>query len=146
MKNFLIITIIAVVIAGGLSFFGGMKYGESKNSQGGTSGVNSSFGGGQQRMRQGGNFGVGQRSGFGQGGFVNGEIISKDATTMTVKLGDGGSKIVFFSSSTSIMKSAGGSLNDLLLGGQITVMGKTNSDGSVTAETIQVRPAVPGGK
>lgn len=72
-------------------------------------------------------------------GFVNGEIIAKDDKSITLKLRDGGSKIVFFSDSTEITKTAKGLVDDLRTGQQIVVNGNQNPDGSVTAETIQLR-------
>ena len=76
---------------------------------------------------------------------VSGDIISKDAMSITVKLRDGGSKIVFFSDTTEISRFASGSASDLLVGKSVMVNGKTNDDGSVTAQSIQLRPAVVDG-
>ena len=59
---------------------------------------------------------------------------------MTVKLQDGGSKIVILTDSTAINKSAEGSREDLKIGGKVGVFGTENSDGSVTAQNIQLDP------
>ncbi|OIO07392.1 hypothetical protein CO115_00755 [Candidatus Falkowbacteria bacterium CG_4_9_14_3_um_filter_36_9] len=56
---------------------------------------------------------------------------------------DGGSKIVFLSDSTSIGKTTDGTVADLEAGKQVTINGKDNSDGSVTAQSIQIRPNLP---
>jgi len=72
---------------------------------------------------------------------VMGEIIAKDEQTVTVKLSDGGSKIVFFSDTTQIDKFAAGTLADLEIGMTIIANGTANQDGSVVAKTIQLRPA-----
>ncbi len=72
-------------------------------------------------------------------GFVTGEILSKDAQSLTLKLRDGGSRIVLISSSTSVEKTASGSLNDLAIGKAISVQGSPNQDGSITAQTIQLQ-------
>jgi len=38
------------------------------------------------------------------------------------------------------MKAAQGSMSDLSIGENVTVTGVTNSDGSITAQSVQVRP------
>ncbi len=151
--NKLIIIIIAVtIIVGGGSFYGGVKYAESKNSQNRLPQANfqnlqNLSSEERQVMLQnlGTNAGgsrVGKTGGQTGGNFISGEIISKDDKSVTVKLQDGGSKIIFFSDSTEITKLAQGFLNDLTVGAQISVNGTANSDGSATAQTIQLRPTL----
>ena len=119
-----------------LGFFGGMKYQERKAPQmfRQFSGPNGARDAGQRRLNQ---------------GFrpVNGEILSKDEQSITIKLQDGGSKIVFISDSTSVMKSTQGSLGDIAVGGQVMATGSPNPDGSISAQSIQIRsivqPAAP---
>lgn len=149
-KTLPIILLAAVIIAGG-GFYGGMKYGQTKGLQG--------FAGGdfqelrnlspeerQQRFQELGanadsaSGGMRGASRIGLGG-VAGEIIAKDEQSITVKLPDGGSKIVFFSDSTDIAKFATGTKDDLEVGETIMVNGKTNEDGTITAQSIQIRPA-----
>lgn len=128
--------IITVIIAGGAGFYGGMKYGQSA----GSSAANPrNF---EVNGQQPGGSGAGRRGGIGQnGGFVGGEIIAKDDKSITVKLQNGSSKIVFLSNSTPVMKSVQGSSSDLSIGEQVTVTGSANSDGSITAQSVQIRPA-----
>jgi hypothetical protein len=133
-KQTVIMIAIALVINGG-SFYGGIKYDQAQRaaSRGQfPSGQMGQFGGqqngGQKGMRAGGNF-------------VGGEILSKDDKSITIKLQDGGSKIVFLSASTQIMKSTAGSLEDLAVGTVVTTTGPANPDGSITAQSIQTRPA-----
>lgn len=71
---------------------------------------------------------------------VAGEIISKDEKSVTVKLRDGGSKIVFYYDGTKIDKFVSGNAADLEVGKNVVVSGTTNFDGSVTAQSVQVRP------
>ena len=55
---------------------------------------------------------------------------------------DGSSKIVFYSESTKIQKTADGTGANLAIDQEVTASGAANSDGSLTAQTIQVRPDV----
>jgi len=139
----LILFIIVLIIVGAGAFLGGMKYQQNKISSQRTSFQNLSPEERQQRLRElGANTGAGFRGGADNGqrsGFTAGEIIAKDDKSVTVKLQNGGSKIVFLSDSTEITKSAAGALSDLEIGKNIIVNGTANSDGSVTAQTIQLR-------
>jgi hypothetical protein len=60
---------------------------------------------------------------------------------VTIQLRSGSTQIIFLSTSTPIMKTLAGSMSDLAPGDQVTVIGTTNSDGSLTATTIQLRAA-----
>src|SRR5665647_556827 len=140
-KKNIIIGVILVVLMGCGVFYGGMQYGTSKTraAQAASRG-NFSGGNGGQRGPQGGQNG-GSRSGGGAG-FINGDILSKDDTSITVKSQDGSSKIIFFSDSTTIGKTTDGSIADLNMGQRVMVNGKANSDGTIAAQNIQIRPAV----
>jgi hypothetical protein len=137
-KNIYIISIALILVIAG-AFYGGMKYSESKVPNG-VSGA-----------RNPGNFSqVGRQQGFqgmrnGQSGanFINGDIIANNGNTITVKLRDGGSKIVFLSDSTQITKSTDGTRDDLVVDKSVMINGQQNSDGSVTAQMIQIRPQMP---
>jgi len=145
-----IIIVVALVVGVG-GFYGGMKYTESKSPQIGFARAdlqNLSPEERQQKMQElGGAGALGERAGDfrGQVGAVggrslSGEIISQSEDSLTLKLADGSTKIVFISESTQITKSVEGSLTDLGEGEQIFVGGTENSDGSYTAKTIQLRP------
>lgn len=121
---------------GGGAFYGGLQYAKA-------SGPTARAAGGRMgtfAQRTGGPIGApgGQVRVFGGG--TTGEILSKDDASMTLKLMDGGSKIVFFSASTTVGKMTSGTLEDLTQGTNVIVMGNANSDGSVTASQIQIRP------
>lgn len=142
------VIILVAVIAGGGGFYSGMKYGQSKVSSSGQNDfrnfANMTPEQRQQRMQQfGANGGTRTGTPDGQrgmmGGVVGGEIISKDDKSVTVKLRDGGSKLIFLSDSTEVVRSVSSTANDLEVGKNISVNGTTNSDGSMTAQTIQVR-------
>ena len=124
MKILITLVAIAIVVGGG-AFYGGIKYSESIRQ-----GLRSGMGGGQSGQ-------FGNRNG---GNFISGEIISKDDKSVTIKLRDNGSKIVFYSDTTEISKFVDGNSNDLEISKNISVNGETSQDGSVTAQSIQIRP------
>jgi hypothetical protein len=128
--------IILLIVVAGLSFYFGTKIG-SPNQQ---------LPGQNRQFTQGSFTGKSLPSGMigrGNGVGTTGEILSQDATSITLKMRDGGSKIVFTSGTTEITKSVKGTLKDLTTGETIMVTGTTNPDGSMTAQTIQVRPPMP---
>jgi hypothetical protein len=127
-KNLIICGIVVVLVGAGC-FFSGMKYQQSKRSPMGQ------FGNVQGRV--GGNRVNNFRP-------VNGEIISSDDKTITVKLQDGSSKIILYSNTTAINKAAAGTKEDLTNGTKVAVIGAENTDGSVTAQSIQLNPMMRG--
>lgn len=141
MKNKSLVIGIIVVAVGAGGFFGGMQYQKLKApsfAERGSGNVRGQF-------TQGGDHQPGQDDGFrgrfsGQGRPVFGEVIAKDSESITVKIEDGGSKIVFISDTTIVAKTDEGSLDDLTEGVQVLVFGSENEDGSVTAENIQLNP------
>ncbi len=136
-KNLIIAVIVTAAIAGGGGFFGGMKYGQGSAPKTGAGqfAINGARSGGSaasNRLRGG-------------AGFVNGDILSIDDKSITVKNRAGGSQIIFFAPSTAIGKTTAGTSADLSVGENVMVNGTPNSDGTVTATNIQIRPAGLGG-
>ncbi len=129
--NKTIIIIVAIILIAG-AFYGGIKYNQTQVASA-QSARFAAFGGGTG--------GTGGRRGMMGGGVASGEIIAKDATSVTIKLRDGSTKIVLVSPSTTISKSTSGSAADLTIGKQISAIGTANSDGSITSQSIQLRPA-----
>ncbi len=129
-KTTVVILIILVIAVAGGAFYGGMLYGKSQNTR-------PSFAAGNfQTLRQGRN------NGADGGSIISGDVISADSSSITLSLpNNGGSKIIFYSQTTQISKFDSGSSSDLTTGATVTVNGTTNADGSVTAQSIQIRPA-----
>lgn len=135
--------VILLIVAVG-SFYAGQHYtGRGVAARGGYA-----AGGMNMPMGQGAGFAgrtaggpAGGRAGATGGGLVSGSIVSKDADSITVSLAGGGSEVVYLSASTSVMKSDTGSASDLAAGQNVTIMGAKNSDGSVSATSVQIRPA-----
>ncbi len=144
-KNIGIVAVVAIVAFGGGVFYGkystGTTLADLKNMSNqdrrtalSDAGIN--FGGGM-------NGGNGRRSNVGASGdqFISGEVLSIDAKSITLKLQDGGSKIIYTSADTKISKSVPGASNDIKQQMQIVISGSANESGDVTAKTIQIRPA-----
>ena len=90
---------------------------------------------------------MGRRGATGGSGntFVDGQIIAMDATSLTLQLRNGNSQIVFYSTSTPILKMTSGTVSDLAEQKEVVVTGTQNPDGSVTAQSIQLRSqGIPG--
>lgn len=138
-------TIIVGIIVAVLAFYGGMQYQKGKAS---TNGGNYNRGGMMQGLNGGSYTGSGAGGGrtggrMANGGFASGDILSKDDKSVTIKLRNGGSQIVLFSDKTQVVKSDQGALTDLAVGQSLTITGTSNPDGSLTADSIQIRPARP---
>lgn len=123
MENNYLVTAILVIVFAGVGFYGGMKY---QQNQRGT-------------MRNGriGATGVNNRGGFRP---VAGEIISADEKSITVKLQDDSSKIILINDKTVINKTQTVNKSELKVGEKVSVFGSENSDGSVTAQNVQLNP------
>lgn len=83
----------------------------------------------------------GGRAGGAGGGFVAGQIMSVSSSSLTISLPNGNSEIVFYSDSTSVIKPMPAPISSLTPGTMVMIGGTANSDGSLTAQSIQVRTA-----
>jgi len=125
--SLIIIAIIVLIVVGIGAFYGGMLYGKSQSK----TTASSSF----QTFR-------GARTGASGASIILGDIIGEDSTSITLQLPNGsGSKIIFYSDTTQISKTTTGAASDLTNGTSVNVTGIANADGSVTANSIQIRPA-----
>jgi hypothetical protein len=132
MQSKILVAIVVIVAVG--AFFGGMKYQQAQGM-------------GQRQLQFTGGPG-GQNGGFGRrfGGAgsnaqaARGQVVSLDSSNITLKLSDGSTKLINLSGSTSYMKADKASANDIKTGTTIMVFGTTNSDGSITAQNVQLNP------
>lgn len=134
-KNIIIqIGIALVLVAGG--FFGGKAY--QANKQPSFPGAN---GKGPTAL---GSPPAGAKNGqpAGAGGANSGSITAKDDKSITIKLSTGSMKTIYYTSSTTVSKQSQGSLDDLQTGTNVSIMGSSNSDGSMAAQNIQIMSAV----
>ena len=125
--------IIGGVIIAAIFFFIGDKVGSHTPSQ------PQGFGGGMMNG-QGGQGRMGMRR---AGGFANGTILSMTDSSITVTLQNGGSQTIYFTPTTSILKSVAGVTTDLKAGEMITATGTPNADGSIAATNVTIRPTPP---
>ena len=129
MKKNIIILIIAIIVAAGAGFFGGMQY---QKMAGAKIAIN-------QAANRGNFTGAraGARTGANGAGFTSGQILSKTDNSLTIKLTAGGSEIVFLAPSSQIMRSSTTTIANLNIGDNVMITGTANSDGTITARTIQ---------
>lgn len=135
MQKTILGALIAVIIVGVGAFYAGMFYGKSRVATGGA--TPGQFGQGGQLMGRG--------AGRQGGGFTAGQIVSASNGAITIQMQNGSTQIVLVGTSTQILKSTAGTPSDLTSGTNVVVSGTPNSDGSLTAQSIQIRPAGTGG-
>ena len=134
MKNQKILFAVVLIIVASASFFGGMKYQQSK-----TPSFSSRFQDFQGMRNIPADSQNGNRARIG-GDQTIGEIISADDTGITIKLADGSTKNIIVPDSATINKTDTGAKTDLTMGTSVIVFGSANSDGSITAQSIQLNP------
>lgn len=121
--------LISIIVAGGVGYYVGSHH---PSVQAGRAG---GFAGGAPGAQRGG-----FARGAATGGMVNGSVVSLADNILTIKGRDGGSRVVLFTGSTKVSKSVDGARTDVKEGTNVLIIGSQNSDGSVTAETVQIRP------
>jgi hypothetical protein len=130
MKNKLVLTgVVALIVGLGIGYFGATTFtaAPAKTVSGFTRGAGGGF--------------AGARGGTTGGGFLTGTVASVGSGSITLNTNDGSSHVVLVTPQTSISKSVEGSLTDIVVGSTVIVSGTTNSDGSVSAALVQIRPA-----
>lgn len=134
MKNKLILAVIVSLFVG---VTGGFLVG--KNQAVGIGGENrENFRGGTAGMgNRPGGVGLNRMVGFRP---INGEIISVEEGSMTVKTEDGSTKLILVSDKTVYNQTTKINRDSLKVGDKIGAFGTTNQDGSVSAQNIQINP------
>ncbi len=130
-KNMMVVVaVVLIIVAAAGGFFAGLMYQKNQTPALGTTSR--------------GNFAAraGQNAAFRP---VRGQVLSMSDTTLTVKMSDGSTKIVVLSSSTAFMQSTKAALTNVKTGDTVNVVGTVNSDGSVTAQDVQINPPAQGG-
>ena len=126
MKNNVFSFILIAVISLGVGFYAGSFYQknqqQSRFSQFGTRNFSA--------QNQGRRFGMGIRP-------ISGQIIKKENDSITVKT-QNGTRIVFFTDKTNIVKTTKTKIEDLKENETVFIVGQENSDGSITAQNIQI--------
>ncbi len=135
-KKHLIGAVVILIIIAGAAFWGGMAYGKGQAASARAAAFGNFVGG----------TGAAGRTGFtgrtgAAGGGTAGKIISTSQGSITVELPSGSTQIVLLGDTTQILKTTSGSAADLTTGTNVVVSGPSNSDGSLTASSVQVRPA-----
>ena len=74
-----------------------------------------------------------------------GSVTAIDSQSITLQLANGNSENVFYSSSTPVIVPQPASISSITPGTNVIITGTSNSDGSLTAQSIQVRNANPPG-
>lgn len=137
-KNTIGAALIALIIGMGIGYTGDQMFARPSTLSQNASG----FGGGQYGGA-GGMMRGGARSGGMVGGFLTGTVAAKDQGSVTLNTRDGSSRVILVTPNTTVSKSTNGTLDDVTTGATIIVSGTTNSDGSLSASLIQLRPATP---
>ncbi len=101
-------------------------------------------GNGSQTGNQAGNF-----NGTGRGNMmgnrpISGTILSVSDNSITVQQPDGSSRIVILSDQTSINEATKVDRSQLTKDAEVAVFGSLNSDGSLTAQSIELNPEFRG--
>ncbi len=133
MQSKTLIIFVALFLVGGASgFFGGTQYQKSKSPL-------SSL---QRFGAMAGNFNgdpTSQRRGLAEGQTaVSGEVISKDATSLTIKLPDNSSKVILLTNDVPVRQTTESNLESVKVGESVMIQGQQNQDGSITAQLVQV--------
>lgn len=155
MNKPLLMGIVIAVIAAAAGFGGGILYQKHSQPSRIASGRNGSFTANlpanirqqlqsattsQQRQQILQQAGLSGTFGGRGGGNLSGQVVAKDASSITIKTSDGNTHVIYYTSSTTVDKTTPASINDVSVGTQVSVGGSPNSDGSLSGRSIQIQP------
>lgn len=124
------------MVAGGIGFYAGDQY--AAKNRGGAGNLAGRF------NRNGGQGFFGGSGGSGMTA-VRGQVVKTDNQSITVEEPNGSSKVVLLNGA-NFDKTVSASASDVTTGSEVLVIGKADSDGSMTAQTVQLNPTMrPGG-
>lgn len=123
--------VLGSVVAAGALFAGGLLVGHSTGASTTTNQAVGAFGAPGERASGDSGFGGGAG-----GGFTSGEITAIDGSTVTIKASDGSTVTVSTTDGTTVRTTTDASVSDLGVGDTVTVIGSTDSSGTVTAQAI----------
>ena len=123
-KTHIIWAIVAVIaLVGGIFWGKAMTPSRGAGTFAGAAGTRGAFAG---------------RGGAGGGGLAMGTVTAIDSQSITLQLANGNSENVFYSSSTPVIVPQPASISSIKTGTNVIITGTSNSDGSLTAQSIQV--------
>lgn len=127
--------LVLIVASAGAGYKVGATASRSLRSNGGN------FGGQMMRDGQGGqNRAGGAGMMRGGNGNVSGTILEQNDGSLTISIPQGGSRTVLLAPTTTVLKTTPGTATDLTLKQNVMISGTSNADGSITANTISIRP------
>jgi len=134
-RKTIIAVLVAAVIFGATGFGGGMLLGRASSGGTGRAAM-------MARFAQGGGFttqdgGTGARN-FLRANMAVGKVTEKDANSFTVKMQDGSTRTVYYSSSTTFEKTSTGSAKDISVDTTVAAVGQATSSGDITAQRVQI--------
>lgn len=135
--------IVAVIVVGGAAFWGGMTYAQSAKS----SSTASRYTAGSGFAGRTGAAGFSGGS-FAAGGATVGTVVQVGSGTFTVQLPTStsttattGTKLVLVDNATEVDELEAVPTSNIQVGQSVTVAGTANSDGSITASSVMIRPS-----
>ncbi|HVW82933.1 MAG TPA: DUF5666 domain-containing protein [Candidatus Paceibacterota bacterium] len=131
-KNLIVTGAVALIVGAGLGYFGSTAFAKAP-ARGAAFAARGSFTASSSAFARGGNQAA--------GAVLAGTVAAKDAGSITLDTRDGSSHVVLLTPATAVEKTVAGSLADIAVGSAVSVTGSTNSDGSLSASAVELRPA-----